>query len=442
MANVYVYSGAVGAANGTSWTDAYTTVAASFSGRSHGDIIYVAHDHAETQATSMTWTVATGNYIYCVNRAGSVPPAFPTDLRTTATVSTTGASTITITGTTGTGHILECYGINFSSGSGSSSASMTIGSGTTISQSYVLCTFKLNTTNGSTNFLIGSTTSFSNVFMEQCSFQFGAASQQLRPQTNRWVWTNSTALVSGSSVPIAMFTPQSNTSAVHCEGVDFEAVSTSILSSVNTAVSQYYVFKNCRFNASAAKVTSGAPSISSGIDATFISSESSDIMYGLQRSSIGGTQTNQTTFKMTGGSSYGGIGYAAQITTPAATTPPKIYEAIPIVIFNDQVGGSLTVSVEGCWASGTRPTNADIWMDVYYPGISGESLASKSTTGKIKAVAATTYSAGSGTWSGSPGSTFVMSTAITPAEVGPVTVYIKMALASSTIYVDQKPVIT
>lgn len=64
MAIVYCYSGAVGAANGTSWTDAYTTLAAAISGATAGtDQIYLAKDHSES-AASYTFSLTASNPPY------------------------------------------------------------------------------------------------------------------------------------------------------------------------------------------------------------------------------------------------------------------------------------------------------------------------------------------------------------------------------------------
>ena len=103
MASYYVWSGATGSANGTSWANAYTTLTAAFTGHAAGDTYYVAHDHAETPAAGTNialaslGTVTAPTKIVCVNRAGSVPPV-SADRRATATVTTTTFGGITFTG--------------------------------------------------------------------------------------------------------------------------------------------------------------------------------------------------------------------------------------------------------------------------------------------------------------------------------------------------------
>ena len=58
MATRYVDSAAAGANNGTSWTDAYTSLGSAVSGASAGDLILVDDGHSETLSASATYTSA------------------------------------------------------------------------------------------------------------------------------------------------------------------------------------------------------------------------------------------------------------------------------------------------------------------------------------------------------------------------------------------------
>ena len=76
MANWYVWSGATaGGGTGADWANAYLTLQAAVTGKTAGDVFYVAHDHSQTQASALTITFpgteAIPNRVYCVNRAGS-----------------------------------------------------------------------------------------------------------------------------------------------------------------------------------------------------------------------------------------------------------------------------------------------------------------------------------------------------------------------------------
>src|SRR5258705_3567403 len=97
MAIKYVWSGATGTGDGSSWANAYTDVLALSGFLSGGqitvdDTIYLAHDHSQTWAVETQLTGGGGTNkpkrLICVNRFGSVPPG-EADLRTTATLATT-----------------------------------------------------------------------------------------------------------------------------------------------------------------------------------------------------------------------------------------------------------------------------------------------------------------------------------------------------------------
>src|SRR4029077_3773558 len=123
MAVYYVYSGAGGSNNGSSWANAFTTLTTAFATEVAGDTLYVAHDHAESTGSAVTLT-SSGSLtaittIVCVNRAGSVPPV-AADRRTTAQVTTTGANNLTLNGSA------HYDGIIFSAGSGANVASLLI----------------------------------------------------------------------------------------------------------------------------------------------------------------------------------------------------------------------------------------------------------------------------------------------------------------------------
>src|SRR3990167_657368 len=93
--------------DGLSWTNAKATLVGALATAAAGERIWVSQAHAETQASAMTLTSAgipgSPIEILCGNDAAEPPTA----LATTATVTTTGASGITIDGS------LYCYGVRF-----------------------------------------------------------------------------------------------------------------------------------------------------------------------------------------------------------------------------------------------------------------------------------------------------------------------------------------
>ena len=169
MANWYIWSGATGTGTGADWTNAFTTLTAAMN-KAAGDVFYVAHDHAQTQATSVTANYAIGteanpNRMYCVDRAGSVPPV-AADLRTTATVTTTTNASITFTGA-----FSEVYGIIFSAGSGASAGSILLGASNRTMR-FVNCSMRLGTTAAAAQINVTSATGALAIFENTTTYDF------------------------------------------------------------------------------------------------------------------------------------------------------------------------------------------------------------------------------------------------------------------------------
>src|SRR5881398_1486705 len=108
MAARYVWSGATGVGDGSSWTDAHTTMTAAITASAASDTFYVADDHSETFGASTTFAFkgAAGvvSTVLCVRRSGGSVPPVAADLINAqdgsagAAFTCTGAFTLTLTG--------------------------------------------------------------------------------------------------------------------------------------------------------------------------------------------------------------------------------------------------------------------------------------------------------------------------------------------------------
>lgn len=438
MANVYVDSNAVGAGTGADWANAYTTLDAACTAKAAGDVFWVAHNHAQTQASALTitspGTETTPCKIMCVSSAGSVPPV-AADLATTATITTTGAFGITISGT-----ISECYGITFKCGTGASAANLTVNGAASKTQRYLNCGFQLITTAATSRITMA--TSTAATIWENCTVQFGSTSQGMNT-SNIFKWLNTPSAVTGATLPTTLLL--ANTSGVQTwfEGVDLSALGSgkTLWSSSTSRPNCILVFKDCKLGSSVT-VTGNETGVVYGNMVDLIRCDSGDTNYRTERYRFAGTQTTETTIVRTGGASDGTTPIAWKFVTTANSNFGFPFESFPITVWNETVGSSVTVTLQGIWGGGAVPTNDQIWFDLEYLGTSGYPLASKATSGPATSLTTgSNYAAGSGTWGGST-TKFAMSATFTPQEKGPFTIYVKVAKPSDTFYIDPKPVIT
>jgi hypothetical protein len=436
VANVYVYSGAVGAANGSSWADAYTTFTAAIAGSSAGDRYFVAGDHAESTAGAVTLTFkgtnAAPDQILCVDRAGSVPPV-SADLLTTATVTTTGASALTIAGS----HY--CYGVTFACGSGATNAALTIANGAANNQVYDSCELQKNGTTANASAIafgvVGS--SPSSVLLVNTGLQFGATGDGMALSQTEFRWKNTPTAIRGATLPTTLSNVVTRAGRAVFEGVDLSALgSGKTLVGASITAPWLYLFKDCKLGASV--TVAATPTSPGAAETNLIRCDSGDTNYRHERYRYEGTQTVETTIVRTGGASDGTTPISWKIITTANSERTQPFECLPISIWNETVGSPITLTVQGIWGGGAVPTSAEIWMDVEYLGTSGFPLGSFASSGPADQLASgTNLGAGSGTWGGST-TKFKLEKQITPAEKGPITVYINAAAASSTFYIDPK----
>ena len=438
MADWYVWSGATGGGTGADWANAYINLS-SISAKAAGDRFFVAHDHVQTQASALTITApgteALPSRIYCVNRAGTVPPV-AADLRTTATVSTTGAFAITLAGS-----VAECYGILFSAADAAANGSLNVNSTNGRTWRLVNCGFRLNTTSGSPRITFCTGAGNNACILENCTLQLGAVGQRV-DTTGRTIWRGG-ALI-GTIAPTNLFGMGGGGALWFVEGVDLSLMTpgTKALFAQTTNVPNGIgIIKDCKLGASVVIIVPPTSSYGNH-EITVIRSDSGDTNYRTEKYTYAGAITTETTIVLTGGASDGGQPISWKFVTTVNSEFEFPLESLPITIWNESVGSPKTVTLQGIWATGALPKNDDIWIDVAYLGTAGFPIASRVSSKKATALTANAdVAAGAGTWGGGT-TAFSLAVTFTPQEKGPVTIYVNAAKVSSTFYVDPKPVIT
>jgi hypothetical protein len=433
MAVYYVYSGAGGSNNGSSWANAFTTLTTAFATEAVGDTLYVAHDHAESTAGAVTLTSnGTGvnlTKVVCVDRGGSVPPV-SADRRTTAQVSTTGSNGITINGRT------HFDGIIFNCATGAVGANLTLCNTSGDEQRFDNCSLRLGGTSAGAIRPGTSSGGGHSAILNNTTMQFSAVNQTVTGPA-RLIWYNTPSALLGT-IPTILFTPQSNVGGLtRCIGVDFSAAgSGKTIAGSGSSQCYRYEFYDCKLDASVTK--SVAPSSPSSTEVDFIRSTSSGINYTIYCHRYSGALSEETTIVRTGGASDGTTSIAWKIITTTTCTFSTPFECPLIAVWNDTTGSSVTATVEGIWGGGAVPNDDDIWLEVQYLGDASSSLASFVNDGKANLlVTAAGQTSSSETWGGST-TKFKLAVSFTPQMKGWVYGRIRVGKASTTMYVDPK----
>lgn len=432
MASYYVYSGAAGAGTGADWANAFTTLSAALTGKAAGDIFYVAHDHAESSAVAISvtapGTTANPNFIYCVNRAGSVPPVHA-DLRTTATIQTTGNVSITIGGS------YYMYGIQFTAGNSTGSPGLS-NVGTSAAQTVTLeaCVLKIGSTgsvgqiNSAMNAQDGCT-----LRLIDCDLIFSQVAQTFQAWGNIQV-RGGRAAPSGT-VPTSMFAQASNRACrLEIEGMDCSTLVTGKELIAPTGPAIYARVRNCRLGVGG--VISSTPTAPGRPNVEALNCDSGDTGYKSEKYGYEGTRSVETTIVRSGGASDGLTPISWKVVTTANAKYVLPFECEPIAVWNETIGSARTVTVEGIWGGGAVPNDDEIWIDVEYLGTSGFPKSSFVSTKKASGLAAAAAVASSAaSWGGST-TPFKLSATFTPQEKGWVYVRPKVGKSSSTFYID------
>jgi hypothetical protein len=413
-----------------------------------GNTCYVGGNHAEAQTTAISisplMSQATVGRIICHNQAGSYPPA-AADLRTTATISTTGASAISFSGGGGSMYV---YGLSFIGGVGQSSFGAGLSFTLTTSFMYFdSCIFKTATTSASQTFVLN-TTSSGLAYWNNCQVSFANVAQFIDVGVSNFVWQNTgQVLAAGSSVPTNLIAQTANgrMSDIILEALDLSQV-TSVFLTGNVSQGNW-VIKDCKLNAS---MTLPNPA-NSGQTIQLVRADSGATAYKSARYSYEGTETTETSITRVGGSvDPAGQAQTRKIATTANAQWSRPFRAEPYAIWNSVTGANVTVTIYGTINAAAVPNNDDIWMTLVYLGSSLTPVGSFARTNKANILTAgTPVSTDNSVWngggSGAGWSPFKLTLTLSspqPAMAGYIYARIRAAKPTTTFYIDPKVVLS
>ena len=442
MANIYVRStDGNDADNGSTWALAKATIGGAVAIAAAGDTIWVSQSHAETSATSFTWTLpntpADPVKILCGNDAAEPPTA----LATSATVAQTGNNQNIVVN--GYGYI---YGLTFNLGSGANSSTLSAANSTTNGHGLLFeqCNVNLLTTQAGARLSCGvGSTGADDCFVQfrTCAVTFGNTGQKLSG-TNRFAFINVTFAASGS-VPTVLFTPSTGVGGgdVTFDRCDFSALgSGKAVVDLASAVQMSVTIVNSKIGASGSFTTGTHPGGIGGVTVRVINSGPDSTNYRYHFENYLGTVDQETTIVRTGGATDG--------TTPvsrkfASSANARWFQPLSIdlaTLWNDSLlSQTLTVEVI---TDGVTLTDAEMWVEVDYPSDSSFPLYSVVRDRSADFLAAGASQASSSeAWTTTGLTTPTkqkLEVTFTAVRRGPLYVRVCLAKVSQTVYVCPK----
>ncbi len=439
MADKYLKSGAGGSPSGSSWVAAYTTLAEAADSMQAGDRLFVSHQHTESQATLMTVTFpgtpSNPNIILCVND-GATPP---TDLATSAVVTTTATGAMTLNGS------FYCYGIQFFCGTSGQPALSQNTASANNTQVYEACRFEAaSTSSTAANAIVmaGNSTNQRTVYWRNCNVKFGGTGQRIACGAN-FSWDTGSFL-SGSATPAlyifsatAISGPASSRMVI--SGVDFAQLGSTV-DFFNAAALGDGILRDCKLPSGWSGDLFNGTFSAPGPRFEMQNTDYADTNYRFRASDYAGTVDNEGTIVRSGSNSSQSLKMVSSAETSWAAVWLKTPE---ISRYYDSLSSPLaeiTVTVDLVHDSGTNLNNDDIWLDVLYLGTNGVPLGSFSTNKRAHLGSQTALTASSATWNGTGGFGDVnkqkLSVTFMPAEAGYLQARVYLAKASKTVYVD------
>ena len=427
--------------NGSTWALAKATLAGAAAAAAAGDTIYVSHQHSESPAAntsiSLAGTRSAPVRVLCVND-GAEPP---TALATTAVIAPGSGYWFAISGSA------YVYGIEFKPG-----GAIYLNNSEPHEQFFDACKFTLNTssTDKYVSFTLSNFVSPLKTTARDCTFTFGRGDYQ------GVILLGDCRIVGGSFINSGGFNQYTALFLLHgsgegatalVEGVDFSGCGTSAWALVFPATGYgapgTFVVRNCKMPsgwAGSLCTPTGTTFDYHGWRAKMHNCDSGDTNYRLREQDWAGSVREETTIVRTGGASDGTTALAWKLASSSwAMYPHRPFESPEIVQWNETTGSAITVAVE-IVTDGVTLKDDECWLEVQYLGTSGVPMSSTASDAKADVLAsAANQTTSSASWTTTGLASPVkqqLAVTITPQEKGYLHAVVKLAKASTTVYVD------
>jgi hypothetical protein len=443
MAVYYVKSGATGAANGSTWADAYTTLGAAVAVATNADTIYVSQAHSDNAGGTFSFPATPGLKVICAN--DSAQP--PTSVATGGSTAVPSSAGLLING------CVFIYGLTFLGNAGTSGANAIALGGNNAGPNYVqldTCRLEVRGTNTTIGVFTGvspASNSFqeSEVHLKDCVLKFQNTSQGVIPRCAHVTFEVVSFDATGAAPAQAIRCRALNQGAGRFlwSGGDISHVGTALVESEAANEAQDITFVNCRIPSGAALVSGtvrpGGPKV------RMHNCDSGATNYRSAQTDFTGSTLSETTIVKTGGASDGETPLSWRMVSTASAVIGAELISPAIAVWNDDTGSPLTIEVD-VLTDGITLTDQEIWLKVQYLGSAsyptGFFLSDRNADLLASGVAQASSAA---TWTTTGLSSPVaqkLSVTVTPQMKGFIQATVHLAKPSTTVYLDPKLTVT
>jgi hypothetical protein len=424
------------------WAKAAQTLAAIITqGVNVGDTIYVHPSHNET-----AWATATlpNTKTNPVKMLCGTPDATSgiTALQTGARIATASTQIGSING------CAYVYGVTFACPSGAT-GDLRFGNADGNVMVFEDCSF-LTEGSGSNDILLGSTSGIqSMVTVINGTFRLNQTGTNIRCHERVVVRGGGLHASTAANNPNVFMLGSAVTGlSLDVDGFDFSngGSSMGVFSPGSSGPNIFASFRNCKMPSSWAGNLLSAAAPLNLPPVQLLNYGASDVNHQFWIEDHFGKAVADTNMLMTGGATDEDQAYSMKITTTANAAYPSTYFRSPPIVRRVQGGTSGAVSVEIVHDAASAFTNAEVWLEVEYPGTSSFPLANFASDRVSSIGTPAAQTAGSGVWDndfdGGPNGTTTWhqlklhTASLNFQETGYVIATVCMAIPSKTLWVN------
>lgn len=435
MADVALWSGATGAGNGTSWADAYTTLAAVITAQGNNPTrVFVASDHVELTGGAITFPL---NYlnayrIISVDRASGFPPTVE---QAGARIGSTNATNLTLNNS------FYSKGVFWTAGEGSTAKrDLIIDCSPTHSIVRIVGGgIELRNTGSGSRVTLGTTATNRNTHfqLENAEIRFGNAGQGIQMQAGRLSIKD--GALAGSAITEFIKTFNATAADVDVSGLNMAsgAVAMNLIAS-GTPGMGLAKFDSIKMPTSWTGSIMATPPVQGGLRVIATNVDSADTNY--RTMAVGWSTSLRTdTAIFRPGTHWDGMTPVSwSITTGLMAYPLVVFDAPTMLVWNETTGSPVTVTIH-VLTDGVTLKNDEAWLEVMYLDDAGFPLGALASDERPSQLAAAAdQDASTATWTTTGITTPVkqkLSVTFTPREKGYIQARVRVARPSSVIYV-------